>query len=248
LWHGWSESFFIIKYVRRWGKRTADVAKEPCKQTTRSVCTSHGTHKHKQKSNFFVPPMPKRLNARSASDPISLSLSLSPPGIWLLPWITRKLLSLIPTSGLIALRPRRSDLTKFKGPQHSSFFASAAGVRLRFRSALKSPKVFHFKGFIVVAFLFCSFTYFSVCLRFRLLMQFCEQRIWWGGWYHGIFFFLISKRIRYVCLPFAPTILSLFLKDIGDKADTFSLLFLTIICKDLCMMLDDEKNYSFSSL
>jgi hypothetical protein len=51
-----------------------------------------------------------------------------------------------------------------------------------------------------------------------------------------------------VCLPFAPTILSLFLKDIGDKADTFSLLFLTIICKDLCMMLDDEKNYSFSSL
>lgn len=44
-----------------------------------------------------------------------------------------------------------------------SFFASAAGILRRFRYALKPPKVFHLKGFIVVA-LFFQFTYLSAWL------------------------------------------------------------------------------------
>lgn len=135
------------------------------------------------------------------------------------PWIIWKPLSSIPTTGFhrspATFSPtaiwynqiQRSTTTL------SSFFASAAGVLLRFHSALKSPKVFHFKRFY-------SFTYFSVCLFvfspkiailwsenlvgiMESIVRLCWSRIRW--------------QVRYI----------------------FPLLFLTIICKDLCIMLDD---------
>lgn len=157
--------------------------KPTCQKSLESVRASHCTHKHKQKKKFsFFGFQRFETTERTFACLQIPSLSLSLPNhrfIW-------KQLPLFPTSGFIAL----SGITFspaaiwYNQIQWSTTLSLHSLLVRRASFCFEIPKEFHFKGFIhLFAFLFCSFTYFSVCLFACVFACYCDNVIReFGGW------------------------------------------------------------------